>query len=85
MLESAGCLYELCELFRIDWPHRNKSQSPFKRRPKSEIRKPNRDDESGRFISHHEGAEVYCDSRLKVIKTRESAPYRSPERRRVVE
>ena len=39
----------------------------------------------GRFISHHEGAEVCYDSRLKVIKTRESAHFHSPERRRVVE
>ena len=29
MFKSAGCLHELCELFPVDWPSRNKSQSPF--------------------------------------------------------
>ena len=29
MFKSAGCLHELCELFPVDWPSRNKSQSPL--------------------------------------------------------
>jgi hypothetical protein len=27
--KSAGCLHKLCELFSVDWPSRNRSQSQF--------------------------------------------------------